>query len=180
MSKNDLFLEIAETLTVSFVVLMFIYGILAFPEIVSGASMERTLYDGERILVEKISKITNNFERGDVIIFHPPGNDEIDYVKRIIGLPGDIVRVSDCSIFITRDGRRLLLEEPYLENGTCTEGGNAITEGKAQKIEEEQYLVLGDNRSRSADSRFFGLINKDRIIGKAIFRYWPISKLGFL
>src|SRR3989344_2704815 len=180
MQNKNFFLELVETFVVSFIVLTVLYGLIAFPEIVSGASMEPGSEDGDRILVEKVSRIFTGFDRGDLVVLHPPDDDNIDYVKRIIGIPGDVVKISDCEVFITRDGNRFVLEEPYLYENTCTSGGKYFQEGKAQKIEEGYYLVLGDNRDRSADSRVFGPIAQERIVGKAVFRFWPPSKLGFL
>lgn len=178
--KSSILLDIAESFLSSFIILMVLYVFLAFPEVVSGASMEPTLYDGERILVEKVSKRFNGFSRGDVIVFHPPGNDDIDYVKRIIAVPGDVFKLEDCSVFITNSGERFLLEEPYLYENTCTYSGPRFEEGKAIKVLEGEYLVLGDNRPRSADSRVFGLISEERVVGKAVFRFWPLGKASFL
>jgi signal peptidase I len=180
MDSKEFFLDLAETFVVSLLVLLVLYGLLAFPEIVSGASMEPLLDDGDRILVEKVSKHYREFERGDVVVFHPPGDDNIDYVKRIVGIPSDVVKISDCNVFITRDGKRFMLEEPYLQEDTCTKGGTGFSEGRARKIEDETYVVLGDNRSHSADSRLFGPIDIDRIVGKAVLRFWPVSKINFL
>lgn len=180
MNSKEFFLELAETFVVSIVVLGIIYGILAFPEIVSGASMEPLLHDKERILVEKITKLFDPFERGDVVVFHPPEDDDIDYVKRIVALPGDVVKIADCGVFVTTEGNRYQLEEPYLYESACTRGGTGFQEGKAQKIEDGHYFVLGDNRMHSADSRFFGPIASERIVGKVIFRFWPFSNLGFI
>jgi signal peptidase I len=138
------------------------------------------LKDGDRILVEKISKNFQDFERGDVVVFHPPDNDDIDYVKRVVGIPGDVVKILDCKVYITREGDKFMLEEPYLYENLCTKGGSGFLEGKAKKIEEGHYLVLGDNRNRSADSRLFGIIEEERMVGKAIYRFWPLSKTRFL
>jgi len=180
MSAKEFVLELAETFVVSLAVLLIIYGVLAFPEIVSGASMEPTLYDGHRILVEKVSKHFKEFERGDIVVFHPPDNDRIDYVKRVIGVPGDVIKISDCKVFVTTGGSRFTLEEPYLYEGECTHGGPGFFEGKAQKIKNDEYLVLGDNRGKSADSKVFGTIGVDRMVGKAVFRFWPPSEISFL
>lgn len=176
----SLFLDIVESFISSFVVLMVLYLFLAFPEVVSGASMEPTLYSGERILVEKVSKRFNGFSRGDVIVFHPPSDDNVDYVKRIIAVPGDVFKISDCSVYITNSGEKFVLEEPYLYDSTCTYSGPKFEDGKSMKLENGEYLVLGDNRPRSADSRVFGLISEDRIVGKAVFRFWPLDKASFL
>ena len=179
-TNSSLLLDIVESFIFSSVVLMVLYLFLAFPEVVSGASMEPTLHDGERILVERVSKRFNGFSRGDVIVFHPPGDDGIDYVKRIVGVPGDVFKIADCTVYITNSGDRFVLEEPYLYENTCTFSGSRFEEGKAIKVKDGEYLVLGDNRPRSADSRSFGLLSEDRIVGKAVFRFWPLDKASFL
>ena len=180
MQNKNFFLELVETFVVSFIVLTVLYGLIAFPEIVSGASMEPGIEDGDRILVEKVSRIFTGFDRGDLVVLHPPDDPTIDYVKRIIGIPGDVVKISNCEVFVARDGNRFMLEEPSLYDDICTAGGKYFQEGKAQKVEDGFYAVLGDNRSRSADSRVFGPIAQEKIVGKVVFRFWPFSKLGFL
>lgn len=180
MRLRTILKEFVETLLSSIIILMVLYYLLAFPEIVSGSSMEPNIYDGERILVERVSRIFNGFNRGEIVVLHPPEDDNIDYVKRIIGIPGDTVRISDCKVFVSRDGKRFMLEEPYLSAETCTQGGVRFNEGKAQKIEDGTFLVLGDNREKSADSRIFGVISEERIVGKVVFRFWPFSQISFL
>lgn len=180
MKSKEFFLELAETFVVSLAVLLLLYGVLAFPEIVSGASMEPLLVDGNRILVEKVSKNFKPFERGDVVVFHPPDNDNIDYVKRVIGIPGDVIKIDDCKVYITRDAERFVLEEPYLYNGICTEGREKFPSGRAYKVQEGEYLLLGDNREKSADSRSFGFIKKEQIIGKVVCIFWPFKSAKFI
>lgn len=174
----NFFAELVESFITSLIVLMLIYVFLAFPEEVSGASMEPFLFDSERILVEKVTKRFDPIARGDVIIFHPPGEDNVDYVKRVIGLPGDVVKISDCKVYVTSDGEKFVLDEPYLYEDMCTSGGPEIREGRALKLDEGEYFVLGDNRNKSADSRIFGLLGEDRIVGKVFFRFWPPSEVG--
>ena len=113
--KKEFFIDIAETLVTSIFVLGMIYLFLAFPEVVYGASMEPNFYTGERILVEKITKRFKKFERGEVVVLHPPGNDNVDYIKRIVGIPGDSIKIKDCGVFISKDGDKFKLEEPYLD-----------------------------------------------------------------
>ncbi len=180
MRENNFFLDILETVLSSLIVIFVIYMTIAVPEQVSGSSMEPNFYTGERILVEKISKHFKDFERGEVVVLNPPGNDNVDYIKRIVGIPGDIVKVMDCSIYISRDGKKFKLDENYLLQGTCTEGGPDLKDGRSLKIENGLFLVMGDNRDNSADSRFFGLVEQKRIVGRAVFRFWPLSKIGFI
>ena len=178
--KPDIITETIETLVVSFIVIMGIYGFIAMPEVVWGASMEPNFYTGERILVEKITKHFQEYERGEVVVFHPPGSDDIDYIKRIIGVPGDIVKILDCKIYISRDGSKFELQEDYIYDGICTAGGTKVKAGRSLKIEEGQYLVLGDNRDQSLDSRTFGFIDEERIVGRVVFRFWPPPALGLV
>lgn len=175
---KNVILEIIESFITSFVVLSAIYLFLAFPEIVSGASMEPNIHDGERILVEKVTKYFSPtpFKRGDIVVLHPPGDDSIDYVKRVIGLPGETVGYMDCKVVISDGSGNKTLEEPYLYEDTCT----ADAMGKSRRLEDNEYVVLGDNRGKSADSRVFGPIAADRIVGKVIFRFWPLNTISFL
>lgn len=178
--KESIFLELAETVLTSIVVIFVIYTTIAIPEQVQGASMEPSFYSGERILVEKITKHFKDFETGEVIVLHPPNDDNIDFIKRVIAVPGDIVKIFKCDVYINRDGEKFKLDEPYLNEGTCTSAGGRIKEGRSFKLEENEYLVLGDNRSRSADSRSFGFIDDDRIVGRVVFRFWPPSQFGYI
>lgn len=180
MRENNFFLDILETVLTSLIVLFIIYMTIAVPEQVSGSSMEPNFYTGERILVEKISKHFRKFDRGDVVVLNPPGSENIDYIKRIVGIPGDIIKVIDCSVYVSRDGKRFKLDEAYLSKDTCTEGGPGLKDGRSLKIETGYYLVMGDNRSRSADSRVFGLVEGKKIVGRAVFRFWPLNRTGFI
>ena len=173
--KNFIY-EMLETFVTSFIVLMIIYWFIALPEVVLGASMEPTIYAGERILVEKVTKHFENYQRGDIVVLHPPGNDHIDYVKRVVGVPGDIIKIKDCNVYISRDGEKFVMDEPYLYTGMCTTDGPSLKEGRSLKIEEGSYVVLGDNRTNSADSRLFGIVEQDRILGRVVFRFWPMDK----
>lgn len=172
--------DILETFVSSFVILIVIYLGVAFPEVVQGASMEPTLHTGERILVERLSKHFRPYERGDIVVLHPPGDDSVDYVKRVVGLPGEIVKVQDCKVYISTEGSKFELSESYLSENTCTFGGPKLREGRAVRLDENQFFVFGDNRENSADSRVFGVVTEDRILGKVVFRFWPFNILGFL
>jgi len=178
--KESIFLELVETVLTSIVVIFIIYTTIAIPEQVQGASMEPSFYSGERILVEKVTKHFKDFETGEVIVLHPPNDDNVDFIKRVIAVPGDIVKVFKCDVYINRGGEKYKLDEPYLSEGTCTSSGGRIREGRSFKLEEDEYLVLGDNRPRSADSRSFGFIDKDRIVGRVVFRFWPPSQFGYI
>jgi len=178
--KQSIFLELVETVLTSIVVIFVIYTTIAVPEQVQGASMEPSFYSGERILVEKVTKHFKDYNTGEVVVLHPPNDDNVDFIKRVIAIPGDIVKIFKCDVYINRDGQKYKLEEPYLGVGTCTSAGGRFKEGRSFKLGENEYLVLGDNRSRSADSRSFGLLEKDRIVGRVVFRFWPPSQFGYI
>ena len=179
-SGKSFFFEMLETLVSSVIVILVIYSTVAFPEMVVGSSMEPNFYTGERILVEKVTRYLKSYKRGDIVVLHPPGNDNIDYIKRIIGVPGDVVKIVDCKVYIKSGEESFLYEEDYLFDGICTVGGAKIKDGRSFKIEDDSYLVLGDNREKSLDSRAFGLVSRDRLLGKVVYRFWPLAKAGFV
>ena len=141
---------------------------------IPSGSMEETLQIGDRVLVNKLSYRFGDIDRGDIIVFHKPdsaGESEVDdFIKRVIGLPGETLRSLDGVVFI--DGRPL--EEPYLEPDTLTNQLNEIT------IPDGFLFVMGDNRGSSRDSRFFGPIPADSIVGEAFVRLWPLGSFGGL
>ncbi len=173
-------IEIAETFAVSFVIIMVLYGIVASVEVVSGASMEPNFHTNERILVDKVTPIFDTYKRGDVVVFIPPNDPKSHYIKRVIGLPGDIVKIYDCKVYIIESGSRYMLWEAYLYDNLCTAGGTMVKDGRSLKIPEDQYLLLGDNRPFSIDSRYIGLVRRDKILGRVVFIFWPIGKIGFV
>ena len=122
--------------------------------------------DGELILTEKVSYRFSDPKRGDVIVFKAPGLNNVDFIKRIIGLPKDHLVIGDGKIYINGN----LLREEYETQSTTSETDIIIS--------DNQYFVLGDNRSASSDSRTFGLINRSSIEGRAWVVYWPILKYG--
>jgi signal peptidase I len=173
-------IEMAETFLVSFVIIMILYGIVAAIEIVSGASMEPTFYTNERILVDKISPFVDNYKRGDVVVFRPPTDRGSHYIKRVIGLPGETVKIFDCRVYIQTDSIKYQLSEGYLFKDLCTSGGTAVKDGRSIKIPEGRYLLLGDNRPFSVDSRYLGFIDRKSILGRVSFVLWPPGKMGFI
>ncbi len=173
-------LELIETILSSITVLLILYMSIALPEMVYGSSMEPNFYSGERIIVERVTKLLKkDFERGEVVVFRPEGTSR-HLIKRVIGIPGDIFKVYDCKIYISRDDSKYVLDEYYLSKDTCTDEGTAVKEGRSFKLEDNEYVLLGDNREVSMDSRTFGAVQKNRIVGRVVFRFWPLSKIGFV
>jgi signal peptidase I len=136
---------------------------------IEGVSMEPNLHDGQYLIINKLVYYLHPPERGDVVVFHYPKNPRRDFIKRIIGLPGERVEVRGESIFINREE----LAEPYaLHTGKYAWG--------PQRLGEDEYFVLGDNRSSSSDSHSWGPLPRDALVGKAWISYWPPKHLGLV
>jgi signal peptidase I len=136
---------------------------------VVGASMENTLQDNDFLVASKISYRLHDPQRGDIIVFKPNNYASDDYIKRIIAVPGDHLRIVHAQIFI--NGR--LLKEDYLrEHWTSADTWN---QGHEDVVPPNSYFVMGDNRNQSTDSRFLGYQKKDQFLGKAWVRIWPLS-----
>jgi signal peptidase I len=136
-------------------------------------SMETTLLISDRVLVNKVSYRLHDIHRGDIVVFARPDEQpgEIrDLIKRVIGLPGDTIEARENAVYI--DGNRLI--EPYLDDGTVTSdfGPTVVSEG--------HIFVMGDNRDESYDSRIFGAVPEDRVIGRAFVLFWPLGRLSSL
>ena len=161
------------------IVVFILFGVFAVqPVVVEGTSMLPQLNDGERLLVNKLvyykiqSVSWGHLDRGDIVVFWFPKEPDKSYVKRIIGLPGETVEVRNGKVFI--DGQEL--NEDYLDS----EHNQSLPTFPAKRVEEHHYFVMGDNRDNSSDSRYWGLVPEKYIYGKAFFRYWRPSKMGFL
>lgn len=164
MAKK-IILEVLEIV----LILAFLLPIRIFlfePFFVKGSSMEPNYYSFDYLIVDKITYRFSEPKRGDVIIFKPPFNDKIYYIKRIIGLPGEKVVINGAKIFIysSQYPQGFELQEPYLQ-GHYTSGEKEVSLGK------DDYFVLGDNREVSSDSRSWGPVKKERIVGKVIFHF---------
>jgi len=133
------------------------------------SSMEPNFQEGECIMVNKVSYHSSGPQRGDVIVFHPPVPSAYPFIKRVIGLPGETVEIRDGQVFING----IPINELYL----FPEPPQNNKDYGPQELSDDEYLVLGDNRNGSNDSRSWGPIKRDDILGKAWFIYWPPSKL---
>ncbi len=173
--------DIIETVVVAAAIFVVVYLFLLQPHQVRGASMKPNFSDGEYILTDKISYRFGQPKRGDVIIFTSPTDPDVDFIKRIIGLPGEKVKIQDGKVTVINDQNKngFVLDEPYETLGP-TAGGKEAPQNTEVTIAENEYFVLGDNRLESFDSRSWGNLPKKNIIGKAWLRYWPINKFGFI
>ncbi len=135
---------------------------------VESISMEPNLYEGEFVVVNRLAYRWGSPQRGDIIVFNFPNNPQKRYIKRIIGVEGDVVSVTDGQVFVND----LPLYEPYLASAPTYVGEWEIGPG--------ELFVLGDNRNNSNDSKNWGTLKMDAVVGKAIFIYWPPSNLGLI
>ncbi|KGX83905.1 signal peptidase I [Pontibacillus marinus] len=147
--------------------------------IVDGKSMEPTLFDGNLLMVNKMIYDWQDVNHGDVIVFH--ANEKEDYVKRVIGLPGDTITYKNDTLYL--NGKKV--DEPYLDPYRKNDG-KPLTEdftleevtGGVKEVPDGRIFVMGDNRRESLDSRYFGFVPIDTIVGKVDVRYWPINQLA--
>lgn len=156
-------------------VMVMIYLFVMSPQEVSGHSMEPTFQNGDYILTNKLVYRMEDPKRGDVVIFKSPGNKDVDYIKRVIGLPGETLMLKEQHFYINGE----LLEERYDYNKPVY-GESFLQENEEITIPEDHYFVVGDNRPGSSDSREFGPVSKYDFIGRAFLRYWPTTTAGLV
>jgi signal peptidase I len=170
-------LDSVQTFLIAAAVFLVIYVFLFRPFEVNGVSMYPNFYDKEYVLTNLIILRFENPKLGDVIVFKAPPDPNKDYIKRVIGLPGDSIMVKDGSVF--RNGN-LLDESKYLKSSVKTYEGAFLKNGQAVNVPQDEYFVFGDNRGESSDSRDWGFVRKDEIIGESLFVYWPLNRMRFI
>lgn len=141
------------------------------PVKVEGTSMEPKLVDQERIFVNKFVYHFSSIERGDIVVFWYPKDPSKSFIKRVIGLPGEQVEVRNRVVWV--NGKPLL--EPYVSSEYLDDSSYS-----PDTVPPGYYFVLGDHRNSSNDSRNWGFVPEENVFGKAVFRYWPVSKLGLI
>jgi signal peptidase I len=179
-------LEIVETLVLTLIIYLLIHNFIAQPFEVEQTSMEPTIEEHEYVLIDKITPRFDDFHRGDIIVFDPPPGYEqggVPFIKRVIGLPGDTVSLMNGSVYVApAGGSPVKLDEPYVDtnaDGTPQPTKPKDIEGTASwTVPAGMYFVLGDHRDISQDSRFFGPISRDLILGRAWLRYFPLDRIG--
>jgi signal peptidase I len=173
-------LEIVETLALTLIIFVVIQNFIAQPYKVQQSSMERTLMQEQYVLVDKLTPRFDAYKRGDIVVFTPPedwvGADRTPFIKRVIGVGGDTVEVHDGGVYIN-DER---LDEPYIY---AESDGSVQTTDAAQErwvVPGDELFLMGDHRQDSADSRAFGPVPVNQVIGRAWLRYWPFDTFGVL
>lgn len=175
--------DLVKALLVAFALVFIIRMFFFSPIIVDGPSMQPTLHDRDQMIVNKMKYRISEPKRFDIVVFH--ASVQKDFIKRVIGLPGEHVQVKDNTLYI--NGQEV--KEPFLEEQkeqmkpyqTLTNDFKLEDlPGNYRVIPKDHVLVLGDNRENSTDSRMFGVVSMDQIVGKTSFIYWPFDRIQFL
>lgn len=164
---RNFLLDVLETVVISVLLFLAINAISARIR-VDGSSMVPTFQDGEFVIVEKVSYRFSEPQRGDIVVFHFPRDPEQEYIKRVIGLPGDQISIRQGQVYLNGE----LLNEPYVAAAPRYELDYEVPAG--------ELFVLGDNRNNSSDSHDWGTVPLEYVVGKAVFVYWPLTEAGIV
>jgi len=165
--------EIFKIVIIALIIVVPIRYFLFQPFFVKGQSMEPNFENGDYLIINELSYRFQDPKRGDVVVFRYPYNPSQRYIKRIIGLPGETLEIHDNKVIIYSEGKTQVLDETaYLSPGVLTTGELRV------RLDENEYFVLGDNRTFSSDSRSWGLLKRGNIIGKVFLRAWPFTALA--
>lgn len=168
--KENAIWEFIKVIVVSLAIVLPVRTYVAQPFIVSGASMEPNFHNGEYLIIDELTYEFRPPERGEVVVFRYPLNPSEFFIKRIVGLPKETVEIKSGKIFIGGAA----FEEPYLSDSLKTAPDIKIM------LDDGEYFVLGDNRAHSSDSRFWGALPQEKIMGRALLRLWPIARAGIV
>lgn len=166
--------EIVKFVIISLIIVVPFRMWVAQPFIVSGASMEPNFWNGDYLIVDELSFALRNPKRGEVVILKLPRNSSF-FIKRVIGLPNETVEIKNGKIhLLTQIETDFVLQEKYIDGASITYPDSNIT------LKENEYFLMGDNREKSLDSRMWGPISKNDILGRAFIRLWPIESISFV
>lgn len=166
-SVRDFFVELLQVVIVALAIIIPVRYFFIKPFYVKGASMEPTFEDHEYLVIDEISYRFKDPVRGDIIVFRYPRDPKQYFIKRVIGLPGETIQITGSHVFINGEQ----IDESYLDESIKTVGEIVVT------LQPDEYFVLGDNRSFSLDSRSFGPLPRQYIVGKTWIRGWPFNKI---
>jgi signal peptidase I len=171
------FWEVIEIAIIAFASVFIIRTFIVQPFLVRGASMEPSFLNGDYLLIDEISMRFRDIRRGEAVVFRFPRDPNVFYIKRVIGLPNETVVIKDNTVTIknSENPEGFVIQEPYVQAGGVT-GEEEVT----FLVKENEYLAMGDNRSYSYDSRSWGAVPKDDIIGLVRIRLWPLSDLSLM
>ncbi|MBI5045794.1 MAG: signal peptidase I [Candidatus Niyogibacteria bacterium] len=171
LNKSEIW-EFLKLIIVSLLIIVPIRLYIAQPFIVKGSSMDPSFYNGDYLIVDELSYHFNKPKRGEVVIFRYPLDASKFFIKRVIGLPGETISIEGdtVTIFNSEHPDGFVLREDYMRG--------AIFSNAKVILDAQEYYVMGDNRSASFDSRYWGALAEDKIIGRAVARLWPIASMG--
>lgn len=169
---------LAEIVRFSIIAILIVIPIRMFvaqPFIVSGSSMDDTFHTGEYLIIDQVSYHFEKPSRGDVIVFRYPRDPSKFFIKRVIGVPGDTISIENAVVSITNEANPdgFTVDEPYIKSMQATDPFS-------EKLGDREYFVMGDNRDKSSDSRSWGVLQEERIVGRAFVRLFPPSKVAYL
>jgi signal peptidase I len=172
-SKENFIIETLKFSLVAILIVLPFRMFIAQPFLVSGASMSPNFETGNYLIVDQLSYNFEDPQRGEIIIFRYPNDPKKFFIKRVIGLPTETVKISSSKVFIknTENPNGFELDEPYLQNTSSKDTETTLN--------EDEYYVMGDNRPASSDSRVWGVLPKDLIVGRAFLRLFPFNKIDF-
>lgn len=165
--------EFVKLIVVSLLIIIPIRLYIAQPFIVRGSSMDTTFENGDYLIIDEVSYQFEKPHRGEVIVFRYPHDPSKYFIKRVIGLPGETIEIKDGVVTVKNDAypEGFKLEENYIQGETLP--------GSYKQLGDKEYFVMGDNRPFSSDSRYWGSLDENYIIGRALVRLWPIEELEF-
>ncbi|WP_243386832.1 signal peptidase I [Bacillus kexueae] len=173
--KKNEWLEWIKALAIAIVLAVVIRSFFFAPIVVDGQSMMPTLKDQDHMIVNKIGTRIGDIERFDIVVFH--ATEEKDYIKRVIGLPGDRIEYKDDTLYVNGQP----MDEPYLEQYKKEVIDGPLTEPfVVEEVPEGELFVMGDNRRFSKDSRHIGTISIEEVMGKTSLIYWPLNEIGIV
>lgn len=160
---------------VAFIIAFIISHFIIVNANIPSGSMKTTINEGDKVIGFRLAYIFSDPKRGDIVMFEAPDKEDTIYIKRIVGLPGETIRIEDNTVYIIdKEGKETALEEDYVKNGWTNSAGP--TEANEWTLGKDEYFMMGDNRDHSNDARYWGAVKRDKIIAKAIFRYYPSFK----
>jgi signal peptidase I len=170
----DFVMEILETIAFVGSIFIAVYLFIMQPNQVKGASMVPTFISGDYIFTSKVTYKMRPIQRGDIVVFKEPRRGEIEYIKRVIGLPGDQIMIENGTVYLNNSP----IQESYINLSTPVPPNSFLQEGITITVPAEHIFVMGDNREVSSDSREFGPVRISSIIGQVFYRYFPFNKIG--
>lgn len=173
-TKWQSFWELVRFAAMALIIVIPIRVFIAEPFIVSGSSMVPTFKNGDYLIIDKLSYKVGAPQRDDVVVFRYPNDTTKFFIKRIIGLPGEVVDIKGSDVTITNAEHPggLMLNQPFVENKANND--------THYELKDDEYFVMGDNRSASSDSRYWGPVNENLLTGRAFLQLLPIKKIGIL